>query len=178
MSWFIFTQNLGMGASPSSAPVVSQLFEQALRAELLSIPELTALLGTIGSGTTPAIFKTAVPQTYDYYFNGPALTYTIPTKPMGHVLTGSDGTAVARVQLDAWGYTESAIKMIIEAIRNGIDGSGLPEVWGNGTVIIMSCIQQDDIDSDEEPKAGSDQWLYHTISEYNVKYRVSIPTLS
>ena len=80
------------------------------------------------------------------------------------------------MQLDAWGYSEGSVKQIAEAVRNGIDG--IPGVWGNGTCIIVSVVSQGDSDADEQPKAGTDQWLYHTICEYAVMYRVTIPTLS
>jgi len=148
---------------------MSQLFEQALIARLQALTGVTSLLQTSN------IFKSGFPQTIDLN-SGPVLTYSIPTKPYGHVLTGSDGTSVARVQLDVWDFTVAGPKKVLEAIRNGIDG--LPGTWGDGTVTILSVVQQDDIDADEEPKAGSDQWLYHSIAEYAVKYRVSIPTLS
>jgi hypothetical protein len=171
VSVLLWLPNLNMAAGPVSAPVVIQQFEQALVARLLAIPELTAYIGT-------AIYKTFVPQTHDYGANGPALTYTIPTKPRGHVLGGGDGTATARVQIDAWGYGESTTKLIIQAIGNGIDTAGWSNIWGNGSVIIITCIQQDDTDLDEEPKAGTDQVLYHTVTEFSVKFRIPIPTLS
>jgi Protein of unknown function (DUF3168) len=175
MNWLFWLPNLGMGASPSGT--TAQLFEQALDASLNGISELTALVGT-------GIFTQALPQTWKLDADGPAITYSVPTKPRGHVLTGPDGTATARVQFDSWSLgipgTQSAgiAKKIIEAIRNGIDGAGLQSTWGNGTVEIMSCIQQQDVDLDEEPQAGSDQWLYHVVSEYQIRYRVVIPTLT
>ncbi len=149
---------------------MSQVFEQALVARLQATTALTAIVGS-------AIYKTFVPQTHVFDASGPACTYSVPTKPMGHVLTGSDGTATARVQIDMWAYSESVVKAGLEAIRNAIDGAGLPQTWGDGSVVIMSCIQQDDTDADEAPEAGSDQVVYHSLTEYSVKYRVSIPTL-
>jgi hypothetical protein len=150
---------------------MSQTFEQALVAKLNTI---TALTGIVGN----AIYKTFVPQTYLFDRNGPALTYSIISKPYGHMLTGSDGTATARVQIDVWAFSAIAVKQGIEAVRNMLDGAGLDQQWGDGSVVIMSCIQQDDVDLDEAPEAGSDQVTYHSLTEYSVKYRVSIPTLS
>ncbi len=147
---------------------MSQFFEQALAAKLASIPSLTAIIGT-------SLYTQSLPQTHDLGAQGPAVSYAIPTKPRGHVLTGSDGTATARVQVDAWSYSYGTSKAIIEAVWNAIDGP--PGTWGDGTCLIMSVVQQDDIDASEKPEAGSDQWLYHLIQEYNVKYRVAIPTL-
>jgi hypothetical protein len=157
-------------------PAAFQLFEEALKAKLNATLGLTALLGVIPGGA-PAIFVAAVPQTYDFGRNGAALTYLVPTKPRGHVLTGSDGTAVARVQFDAWGYQEGIVRQIIEAIRQAIDGVPV-NPWGTGYVNIVSVVQQNDLDLDEPPKAGTDQWVYRTMSEYNVMYRTGLPTLN
>ena len=142
-----------------------QIFEEALISKLNANAALTALVGS-------SIYIAALPQTHDLGAQGPALTYVVPAKPRGHVLVGADGTATARIQLDAWSYSEAACKAILEAIRTNIDGDSLSNVWGDGSVIIMSCIQQDDIDLDEAPEAGTDQVLYHSVSEYSVKYRV------
>lgn len=149
---------------------MSQLFEQALVARLLAIPGLMGLLGT------QAVVKTGYPETWDLGVKGPVLTYSVPTKPRGQVLSGSSGVAVARVQIDAWAYSVSAPKLILEAIFNGING--VPGVWGDGTCVILSCVQSDEMDLDEPPKTGSDQWLYHSFCEYMIKYRVALPTLS
>ena len=148
---------------------MAQYFEQALDAQLNATTALTAIVGT-------AIWNSGIPQTWDLGANGPALTFSVPTKPFGHVLMGSDGTATARVQFDAWSYSYGTSKTIIEAIRQMIDGIPV-NPWGDGTCQIISVVQQDDIDASEKPEAGSDQWLYHIISEYNIKYRVSIPSL-
>ncbi len=150
----------------------AQLFEQALVAKLNSIAELTALLGT-DSGS-PAIFTQAVPQTHNLGANGPALSYTVPTKPFGNVLTGSDGTATARVQIDAWSYTYSTSKAIIGAIRLAM---AVPSgTWGDGSCVIMSVVVPDSLDLPEQPRAGSDQWIYHVVQELHVKYRVPLPS--
>jgi hypothetical protein len=169
---FAFT---GETVAITTSQAAFQYFEQALDAKLNAIPELVAIVGS-------AIYVGAIPQTHDLTTNGPALTYFVPTKPRGHVLTGSDGTATARVQFDAWcidtasGPGVGTTKKIVETIRNAIDG--IPGVWGNGGCVIVSVVSQGDSDADEEPKTGTDEWLRHVIAEYSVKYRVGIPTLS
>lgn len=157
------------GGYAASGVVTAQFFEQALEAKLASIAELTAIVGT-------SIYTQALPLTHDLGAMGPALSYTVPTKPRGHVLTGSDGTATARVQIDAWSYGYGTSKQIVESVWNAIDGP--PGSWGNGTCTIVNVIQQDDIDASERPQAGSDQWLYHIIQEYSIMYRVTTPTLT
>lgn len=149
-----------------------QFFEQALVAQLSGITALTSILGVQADGTQTAIFKTAIPMTYDFGANGPALTYMVPTKPKGQVLAGGDSTARARIQLDVWAYSVAAPKQAMAAIYDAING--VPGTWGDGSCVIMSVVHQGDTDSDESPKAGTDQWLYHSLSEYMVQYRLSL----
>ncbi len=150
-------------------PATFQYFEQALEAKLLSVTNLATLC-------SDSIYTQALPQTHDLRVDGPALSYSVPTKPYGHVLTGSDRTATARVQFDAWSYSYGTAKQMLEAVRDSIDGP--PGIWGDGSCEIVWVVQQDDIDASERPQAGSDQWLYHLISEYSVMYRQPAPTLA
>jgi len=161
--WSIIATVYGFG-------IPAQLFEQALAAKLNAVTALTAIVGS-------AIYVGHIPETHQLDASGPALTYMVPGKPRGHVLMGSDGTATARVQLDAWSYGYGISKQILEAIRQSIDGIPV-NPWGNGTCIIVSVVQQTDIDQSEPPADGSDKWIYHLISEYQIKYRVSLPTLN
>jgi hypothetical protein len=147
--------------------ILTEVFEEALVSKLGSISELTAL--------TSGMFTQSLPETWQLDSNGPALSYVVTTKPYGHVLSGSDGTATARVSFNIWSYEYGTAKQITEAIFNAIDGQ--PDIWGNGSVEIMSVVQQDEIDASEPPQAGTDQWVYRLIVEYNVKYRVSLPAL-
>jgi len=146
---------------------VVQFFEQALLSKLQSL----AALSTLATG----IFKTSVPQTHDLGAIGPALTYEIPNKPFGHVLTGSDGTATATAKISAWSYNYGISKQIAEAVWTGIDG--VPAVWGNGTCEIISVVQQDDDDEPIQPRAGTDQWIYRVNQVYQIMYRVTLPNL-
>ncbi len=152
-----------------SSPSTAQFFEQALLAKILSITPVTALIGS-------AAYKTSIPQTHDLGADGPALTYTISTKTYGHVLTGSDGTSVARVKLTAVAYGYGTVKQIVEAAWSAVDI--VPTVWGDGSCEIIGVVQQDDSDDSSPPKAGSDQWVYRVNSEYDVKYRVTLPSLA
>ena len=68
-------------------------FRQALYAHLIAIPELTAIVG-------PAIYPGALPESHGLLRDGPALIYRIRKYPRGHVLSGSDGTATATVEIE------------------------------------------------------------------------------
>lgn len=159
--------DFGFTTAPPAPP--RQLFRQALEARLLASDALAAYVGD-------NIFYAVLPQKHDLGRDGPALTFLVVSRPMGHDLGGSDGTATARVQFSAWSYREKTSDLITEAIRNLFDGT--PQVWGNGTVKVMSAIQEDEVDLPEEPRAGSDQWTYQIASDYSIKHRVSLPTLS
>ena len=132
---------------------------------------LSAVTGIVGS----AVYKTGIPETHDMGANGPCLTYEIPSKPYGHVLTGSDGTATATTKVSAWSYSYGTSKQLIESVWNGLDGPGA--MWGNGTCQIVSITQQDDNDNPIPPKAGTDQWIYRVDQVYRVMYRVALPNL-
>ncbi len=168
MSFILWLPNLGMGASSSGAPTASQFFEQALVSKLLSLSPVSDFIGS-------ALFKTAIPQTRDLGAVGPCLTYEIPNKPFGHVLTGSDGTAKATAKISAWSYNYGTSKQLIEAVWSGLDG--VPTTWGDGSCEIISVVQQDDDDEPIRPQAGSDQWIYRVNQTYQVMYRVLIPDL-
>ena len=148
-----------------------QFFEQALASKLASITVLTAILGTQADETQPAIFKTGVPQTWQYSSGGAALSWFIPTKPKGQTLVGSDGTATANVQIDVWSFDAADPKRAMAAIFNAING--VPGTWGDGSCTVVSVVHKGDSDMDEQPRAGSDQWLYRTMSEYRIMYRLS-----
>ena len=146
-----------------------QAFRQALVARLGSIAGLTAIVGD-------SIYPGALPETHDLGRDGPALTYTIAASPRGHVLSGADGTATARVQLDAWSYALASADAATLAVWNAIDGP--PGTWGDGSVAIMSVSHQDEQDDHQPPKAGTDQWTYRITSDYAVKFRTGFPTLT
>ena len=159
--------NLNMGASPSGT--TAQSFRQA--------PLRQARLGPRGDGPggrgdlprcDPGDSRPGAGRA------GPLLGDCVHLR--GQVLAGSDGTSAARVSLRAWSDQLADVDGITSALFNGING--VPGVWGNGSCVILSVTQQDESDENEPPKAGTDQWQYSIVSEYLVRYRVPIPTLS
>lgn len=159
----------GQGAILLEGIGAAQTFREALYAKLLSISGLNAIVNG-------AIYPGAIPETYQLDRDGPALTYTVTALPRNHNLSGSDGTATARVQLSAWSLLESQSDAIALVIFNAIDGLYNDSTWGNGTVTIMSCLQQDEVDLPEPFTAGTDQWIYQVASDYEIKHYVTIPT--
>ena len=149
--------------------MAQQTFRQALTAKLESIPELTAIVRA-------AIYPGSLPITHDLLRDGPALSYVVPSLPRNHHLTGSDGTATARVQLSAWSLEECVSELLALAIFNAIDGVYNDASWGNGTIVVMSCLHDDEEDLPEPPKEGSDDWIYQIASIYVVKHRIVYPT--
>ena len=157
-------------ATAAAGPGGNLTFRQTLHAKLSSVPEITQVVGS-------AIYFGALPQTHDLGRDGPALTYSISSYPRGHVLSGPDGTASAHVQISAWSYLESQADAIVLAVWNAIDGTPR-NPWATNAVTIMSVSQQDETDLPEAPKAGSDQWVYQIATEWLIRHRTAIPTLS
>lgn len=149
---------------------LAQTFRQALVAKLGAMPALTSIVGS-------AIYPGALPETHDLQRDGPALTYTITTYPRNQQLTGSDGTATARVQLSAWSYSLSDTDAIALALVDALNGVVNDSTWGNGTITIMSCTHQEETDVVEQVETGTDLWIHQITNEYLIKHRVSIPTL-
>ena len=148
-----------------------QSFRETLVSKLNSLGQLTAIVGT-------SIYPGALPLTHDLDRDGPALTWTVTTNPRNHHLLGSDGTSTATVQLSAWSEQESTSDLIAIILFNALDGLFNDPSWGDGSVTIRSCLQQDESDEPEEPKAGRDEWLRHIPSIYSIKHTVTIPTHS
>lgn len=149
-------------------PVPVQTFRQALTAKLESIEPVTLIVGD-------AIYPGALPETHDLRRDGPALTYTVLTNPRGHVLSGSDGTSTARVQLSAWSYNLADSDAITQALFAAIDGVFNDTSWGNGTVTIRSCLQEDESDEPEAVETGMDVWIRQIPNIYSIKHTVTIP---
>jgi hypothetical protein len=144
-------------------------FREALLAKLQSIPAVRALVGV-------AIYPGALPETHDLDRDGPALSYTVATLPRNHHLMGSDGTATARVQISAWAERESDADALALAIVDAIDGVYNDPTWGDGSIVVRSCLQEDEADEPEAPRAGRDQWLRHVPNVYSIKHTVDYPT--
>lgn len=147
---------------------MSQYFEQALESKLGSINSVAALVNG-------AIYVGFIPQTHDLGAQGPAIAYSLPSRNMGHVLTGSDGTAKATVALRIQSYSYGTTKQILDGIRSAMDGPP-SATWGDGSVTILSVVQTDDVDNPIPPQAGTDQPIFEAETEYDIQYRVSIPS--
>lgn len=125
---------------------------------------------TLNAG--PRIYFGALPQTCRLD-DGPAITYFVSDRPYGHVLTGCDGTSSAQVRISAWAYLQSDADQLAQAIRDSFDGwSGV----ASGTRI-LACALKDERDFPQEPRAGTDQWVYQVTHEYEIAHRVGLPTL-
>jgi hypothetical protein len=147
----------------------SQAFRQALVAKLTAI-------NSVNSAVNGAIYPGSLPETHQLDRDGPALTYTITSLPRNHNLSGSDGTATARVQLSAWSLYESQSDTIALDLFNALDGLYNDSSWGDGSITIRSCLHQDEVDLPEPFEAGTDQWIYQVASDYEIKHTVTIPT--
>ena len=146
-------------------------FREILYAKLGSITEVNSVVNG-------AIYPGVLPETHQLDRDGPALTYTITALPRNHQLTGSDGTATATVQLSAWSLLLSQSDSITLALFNALDGLVNDSSWGDGSITIRSCLQDDETDIVEPFKEGSDDWIYQLASVYKIKHTVTYPTHS
>lgn len=151
---------------------VPQTFRKALRAKLLSLPDLTAIIGT-------HVYPGQVPIGYDFAVQGPALTYTVQKLrgrfmgASGHSLTGSDGTRLVRAILSAEGYSFSDVDAITTILFDELDGINNATDWGDGSIVIMECLEGPELDMPEQPMTGRKSLTYRIESEYEIRYRVN-----
>jgi hypothetical protein len=136
---------------------------QAVYSRLASSPAIAALVGA-------RIHFGALPQSIDLK-DGPALTFAVISRPYGHVLTGSDGTSSARVQITAHSYRQAASDQLIQAVRDSFDGF----VGTIGGLVITATIFDNEVDLPSPPFAGTDQWTYAVAADYQINHRVSLP---
>lgn len=144
-------------------------FRETIEAKLSSISRLRSIVGS-------RIYPGVVPQTHDFGRLGPALAFFIHGYPRGHTLSGSDRSATATVEFLALGYSRGDVDAMTLAIWDALDGVPT-NPWGDGTITILACVQQDESDHAYPPRDGSDQWVFSIMSEYKIMHRVSSPTL-
>jgi hypothetical protein len=140
---------------------MAQTFRQALDAVLNNTAAVTAIVGA-------AIYPYTIPITHDFQRDGPALTYEVPSDPHGQVLGGKSGKSAARVTLKGWSYRYSDVDALALALFDALNGP--PGTWGDGSCVVNSVTHQDDTDTAEPAKTGSDLWVHSRESEYLIKY--------
>ena len=133
---------------------------------------LYTFLSTIGE-VTDIVGDRIFPQHADEPVY-PCLIYSLVTQSHDHIVTGSAGTARARVQLDCWSYSLADCSIAIEAIRQHLQGfQGLL-----GTIEVVGSHLNNELDLSEKPTDGSNRWLYRKTGDYTIRYRVPIPTFA
>ena len=162
----------GLASGPAVVvPPGVQPFREALRAKLLSLTELTDIVGE-------HVYPVILPQTHNLDADGPAITYGVTKFPrgfvreFGHVLSGSSGAILARVQLSAWGYLFGVVDRIGLMFFEQLDGIHNVDDWGDGTIIIMSCLHGQELDQAHLPQGGG-RLVYQIASEFQVEYRAN-----
>jgi hypothetical protein len=162
----------GLGLASDSAELPTITFRRALRFKLGSIDGLAAIVGN-------RIYPGLLPRNYDLLRDGPSVTFSVEKERgrnvvgVGHVLSGSDGTTLARVQVSAWAAAYSAADEIGEVLFAALDGLVLANWYG---IDILSCVREQQVDLPEAPTTGSVPVIYQIANEFQVRYRVAIPT--
>lgn len=156
----------------TAAPSPPQTFRKALRAKLLSLDDLTAIVGS-------NVYPGELPMGYDLSVKGPAVTYIVQklrrgfTGTTGHTLSGSDGTVLVRAILTAWSYSFADVDRIATILFVQLDGIFNASDWGDGSIVIMECLHGPELDMPEQPTTGRKSLTYRIESEYEIRYRAN-----
>ena len=120
------------------------LIEKAIRTYLLAQSSISSI---IGSGDSARIYPLRLPQAATF----PALTYQRISGDRVRNLGGPTGTAMSRIQFDAWDQEDAAggyssVKTLADVVRRAIDG-----VEGTmGDVAVQQVYFENDRDAYEE----------------------------
>ena len=133
---------------------------------------LYSFLSTIGE-VTSIVGDRIYPQHSDQPVY-PCLIYSLVSQTHDHIVTGSSGTARARVQFDCWSYSLSDCSIVIEAIRQNLQG-----LQGTlGSLTVVGSHLNNELDLSERPADASNRWLYRKTADYTLRYNVTIPTFA
>lgn len=148
-------------ATAETTPVPATL-RQAVMECLRSNPELASEVGgRISYGFAPSSYSL------------PYVTFSIASNPHGHTFAGSDGTAVARVQINCWGKSSGDCERASEVIRLRIQG-----LRGRvGFVDVTGVFLIDQVDLLEPSSPGSKTWIFRVMSDYQINHRVPRPDI-
>jgi hypothetical protein len=154
---------VAVAAILSTRTIPPQL-RQAVYLRLMATAGVTDLVGD-------RIYFGALPQSINLQ-DGPALTYQVISRPYGHVLTGSDGTSQARVQITAHSYRAKISNRTIAAVNAAFDGYRGPM----GGVDVTASILAGRGDMPAPPMSSTDQWTYSVHADYQINHRVTLPS--
>jgi hypothetical protein len=104
----------------------------------------------------------------------PAITYKVISKIFSHRLSGSDGTARARVQISCFSRNYLQALEMAEALRLCLDGYST-KIGDFGDLHLYSALQDQDNGTYTLPVASTDSGVYEVACDYFFHYRVSIP---
>ena len=113
------------------------------------------------SGVTDLISTRMYPDVLPQNATMPATTISVVSGNSEYNLTGGEGNARARVQIDCFGATRSAVNELAEAIRvelHGYNGAA-------GSETVQSCLMENKRDLIDQPIDGD---------SYAVRYRKMI----
>lgn len=138
--------------------------ETALYSRLTGDAGVFAIIGA-------RMFPHRVPQQSNQF---PCIVYDRTSGEHIRSLAGSSGAAWPRYQLQCWALSYSEAKALGEAVRSALDGfSGTV-----GTVVINSCLLEDDSDTVEIPPGKDEQRRWAVEQVYKIWHVEVKPTLS
>jgi hypothetical protein len=136
--------------------------EDSLYLYLQSRPEILAI-------TDDRIYPWHLPQGQNVF---PVLTFQTISSNHDYSLTGAAGIVTQRIQFDYWGHSLKDVLRLARAVRLRLQG-----FIGDMAGTDIAFIQLDtELDLHEGPEDGSDQWLYHRVQDYMIKFYEEVPT--
>lgn len=154
-------------------PVVQpQSFRVALRAKILSLQDVTDFVAD-------HIYPGLMPPSHDLDRMGPAILYAAQKIPRqllsgtGHVLSGSDGTSLVNVILTVCGLDFSQVDALATLLQRHLDGIHNATDWGNGSIVIMSCLFYQEVDASLPMSNARPDTVYQLECSFWVRYRLN-----
>lgn len=89
-----------------------------------------------------------------------------------HDIDRASGLSEARIQFNVFDPDPEMSERIADALRLCLDGAGVTQ-WGDTK--IHSVKKDNEIDLNNVPVDGSDDWLEQTAVDYMIRYETSVP---
>lgn len=131
----------------------------SLRQYLLANPSVTSYVGT-------RIYPNHLPQGLDLRTSTPAISFFLVSSEYLYDTKGIKNLVSARVQVDTWSYSSSETIRLAAILRRSLAqfNKQMGYLYVAGGKIL------DEQSLAEEPKDGSEDWLYRKMQDYQFRY--------
>jgi hypothetical protein len=143
----------GDGGPVDPGPVT---LRQAVRAMLADAPGVSAIVGG-------RVYNATAARGVVY----PRITFTVPGQSGEHLLSGPDGSAVARVRVSCWATDGETAERLSNAVKAALDGfQGYV-----GSVYVENCGWAFEADQTEPAGDGASGTIHQTLVDFYIDHR-------